>query len=199
MFKNVKKLFSVLCVGAGALALASCGENKVEESKTWQEGGTITFEDVKNYSNTIKEASVSVPSFKQIYECGYTVYEVDVTIDYKDVPTEQLNTIFDTWEQNDTKVYSTYCGFWNENENYSKPNVWWLNAVDKNNNWNILGDVSISNARSLTYDAATNGKMHYNLYDLFTDERGDYVGFVFTSITYKNLPENIKTAATNCK
>lgn len=199
MFKNVKKLFSVLCVGAGALALASCGGNKVEESKTWQEGGTITFEDVINYSNLIKEASVSVPSSEQIYECGYTVYEVDVTIDYKDVSTEQLNTIFDTWEQNDAKVYSSYCGFWNDTENYSNPDVWWLNGVDMNNKWALLGNVTISNAKSLTYDEATTGKMHYNLYDLHIDECDGCVGFVFTSITHKNLPENIKAEATNCK
>lgn len=199
MFKNVKKLFSVLCVGAGALALASCGESKVEESKTWQEGGTITFDDVQNYSKLLKESNSN--DFKKVYANGYTLYEVDVTIDYKDVSVEQLNTIFDTWEQNDAKVYSSYCGFWNDTENYSNQDVWWLNGVDTNNKWTLLGNVTISNARAVTYDEATNGKIHYEFSDLFSnqEDRWDYFGFVFTSITYKNLPENIKAEATNCK
>ena len=199
MFKNIKKLFSVLCVGAGALALASCGENKVEESKTWQEGGTITFVDVQNYSALLKENNSN--DFQKVYANGYTLYEVDVTIDYKDVSTEQLNTIFDTWEQNDAKVYSSYCGFWTDTENYSNPDVWWLNGVDTNNKWTLLGNVTISNARAVTYDEATNGKTHYEFSDLFSnqEDRWNYFGFVFTSITHKNLPENIKAEATNCK
>lgn len=199
MFKNIKKLFSVLCVGAGALALASCGENKAEESKSWQEGGTITFEDVKNYNKLLRENNSN--DFEKIYANGYTLYEVDVIIDYKDISTEQLNTIFDTWEQNDAKVYSSYCGFWNSTENYSNPDVWWLNGVDTNNKWSLLGNVTISNARAVTYDEATNGKIYYEFSDLFSnqEDRWDYFGFVFTSITHKNLPENIKTAATNCK
>ena len=209
MLKNLKKLFSILCVGASIVILASCGK-KNDENKPWTEGGQLTIEDVDAYSKKVEEETIRGASLKQLYDAGMKRYAIDVVVDYSDTTASDFKE-YDMSKQNSNEYFTSivYGNYWEETCEKTVSNYYFMKekySFDYNNmtemQTSLLGKVTSIIAYELTYDEAENTYSQYSdteIYHFFNVIPTDgytvsKLAFMVRNVKSVNLPKEIDQA-----
>lgn len=210
MLKNLKKLFSILCVGASIAILASCGK-KNDEAKPWTEGGQLTIEDVDAYSKKVKEEiaiNEDNASLKQLYDLGMKRYAIDVVVDYSDTTLADFKDYDMSKEHsNDNYTSIVYGDYWEITCEKSVSNYYFMKVKYSYDymtemRTSLLGKVTSIIAYELTYDEAENTASYYSdteIYHFFDVIPTDgytvsKLAFMVRNVKSVNLPKEIDQA-----